>query len=739
MESRRTFCRICESMCGIDVTLEDGRVQSIRPNEEHVASRGFACVKGLRQHELFDSPDRLRTPEKRVGDRWEPISWEQAIREIGEKVRHLRGDHGPQATGLYVGTAAGFSMLHPVFAQGFMEGLGSDNIFASATQDCANKFAVAREMYGFPFTQTFPDVERTECLIIVGANPVVSKWSFLHVPNPGRRLRAIQARGGSVWVVDPRRTETAKLASRHLFIRPNTDVFFYASFLHELIAQGGVDHEAVARTTTGFSAIEKLVGAWPAERTAAITGIDAAALRELVTAYRTARGAALYCSTGVNMGTRGSLAFWLQEVINAVSGNLESEGGTRFGQGLVDFARFGKRSGMFMKEARSRIGGFRTVNDAFPGGILADEILTPGPGRIRGLFVTGGNPLLTMPNAGRLRDALKSLELLVTLDIYRNETGSLAHYCLPATSPLERPDILFAFPLLMGMQSEPYLQGTPAVVEPDGEQRDEASIYLELCRASGVSLFGSRLAQRLLELSRRLDVRRRTGRGGVPGLPQELLLSLLLRITGAGSFRRLLREPSGRRLPQPSGDTLRDGKLVTEDQRVALAPQRLVEAAGQLEHDFRAAGEHAPKLRLITKRDHATHNSWTHNTPALLKSAHGRNHLYVHPDDAAALGLVEGADADVYTDTACVRVPVRLLPDLMPGTVALPHGWGHQHASGLRVASTSGGVNVNLLAADGPDAIEGVSGMAHLPGFPVEVRPAAGPRDDRSWSGLPAD
>lgn len=724
-------------MCGIDVDVENGRVTKVRPNAEHVATRGFACVKGLHQHELFDSPDRLRTPEKRIGDRWEPISWEQALREIGEKVGRLRARHGAQSTGLYVGTAAGFSMLHPVFAQGFMEGLGSDNVFASATQDCANKFAVAREMYGFPFTQTFPDVENVDCLVIVGANPVVSKWSFLHVANPGRRIREIQARGGEVWVVDPRRTETAKVASRHLFIRPDTDVFFYASFLNELIASGGVDRAALARTSHGFDQVEKLVADWPPERTATVTGIDADDLRALVRRYREADGAALYCSTGVNMGTQGSLAFWLQEVINAASGNLERRGGSRFGQGLVDFAKFGKRSGMFMKEARSRIGGFRTVNDAFPGGILADEILTPGEGRLRALFVTGGNPLLTMPNAERLRDAFRCLDLLVTVDIYRNETGSLAHYNLPATSPLERPDILFAFPLLMGMQSVPYLQATEPVIAPDGEQRDEASIYLDLCRASGVSLFGSRIAQRVLEWSCRFDRRRRSGRGGVPGLPQQLLLSLLLRVAGAGSFRALLRSPDGRALPRPTGDALREGRLVTDDQRIALAPPRLIEKARELETLFDGERSRDGGLRLITKRDHATHNSWTHNAASLLKSAHGRNHLYVHPDDARAIGLAEGENADVWTETASVRVPVKLLPDLMPGTVALPHGWGHQHATGLAVASRSGGVNVNLLAADGPDAVESISGMAHLTGFRVQVRPAAGPRSDTSWSGMP--
>ena len=735
-ETRHTFCRICESMCGIEVDLEGREVSEIRPNRAHVGTDGFACLKGLNQHKLFDSPDRLRFPEKRVGSRWERVSWDQALSEIGGKVRNLVDGRGADTVAMYVGTAAGFGMLHPIFAQGFMDGLGSNSMYASATQDCANKFAVAHEIYGFPFTQPFPDVERTECLICVGANPLVSKWSFLHVPNASRRLKRIQQRGGQVWVVDPRRTETAKLASRHVFIRPDTDVFFYLSFLNELFATGGVDRERAARHTTGLDTMEKLARDWPPERTAPVTRIPAEVLREMVRAYRSADGAALYCSTGVNMGTNGSLCFWLQEAINVASGNLDRRGGTLVGHGIVDFAKFGRRTGMFLKDVRSRIGDFRTVNDAFPGGLLADEILTPGERQVRALFVTGGNPLLTMPNAGRLERALKDLELLVTLDIYKNETGSLAHYVLPCTSPLERPDLLFAFPLLMGMQSKPYLQATEQVVEPDGEQRDEASIYLDLCRHAGAPLFGSRVAQKLLEWSGRFDRRRRSGRGGLPGIPQELLLSLLLRVSRAGSFRELLAHPDGKARPEPPGGDFLGERLVTDDRRIHLAPERLVRQAEKLEGDFERERGQGARLKLISKRAHETHNSWTHNIEEFVSGTRYTNYLYVHPDDAQKIGLAEGELADVQTKTATVRVPVRLLPDLMPGTVALPHGWGHQHATGLSVASRTSGVNVNLLAADGPDALERVSGMAHLTGFVVDVQPAAGPGNPASWSGI---
>ncbi|MCU0702178.1 MAG: molybdopterin-dependent oxidoreductase, partial [Myxococcaceae bacterium] len=441
--THHTFCRICEALCGLTVTVENNQVTRIAPDDAHVATRGFSCPKGLKQAKLYASGDRIKYPEKRVGDRWERITWAQAMEEIGNKVRQLRGERGPDSIAMYVGTAAGFGVLHPVFAQGFLTAVGSKSMYASATQDCSNKFAVSNLVYGFPFTQPFPDLDHTECLIIVGANPVISKWSFLQVPNPGKTLQEMKARGARVIVIDPRRTETAKVAGEHHFIRPNTDPYFYLSFLNELERQGGVRRDIAETQAEGIDEVLALARAWPAERTAPITTIPTETLRELVTVFRTAKGASIYSSTGVNMGTNGSLGFWLQECINLLSGNLDRRGGTLVGRGVIDFPAFGKKNGVLVRPDRSRIGDFLSVNDAFPGGILADEILTPGPKQVRALFVTGGNPLITMANAGRLKKAFGELELLVTLDLFRNETGSLAHYVLPATTPLERPDLPF--------------------------------------------------------------------------------------------------------------------------------------------------------------------------------------------------------------------------------------------------------------------------------------------------------
>ncbi len=732
-ETKHTFCRICEALCGLEVTVDGDQIVDIQPDSKHVATQGYGCLKGLKQHRMYDSPDRLLYPMQRIEGELQRVSWDDAIGSIGKKVRELIDDHGRDSIAMYVGTAAGFGVLHPVFAQGFMQGVGSASMFSSATQDCANKFAVAHQVYGFPFTQPFPDLDNLECLIIVGANPAISKWSFLQVPNPIRRLKEIEARGARIFIVDPRRTETAKVAGEHVFIRPNTDVFFYLSFLHELLATATIDRARIDEYMTGFDEVCRVAEAWPPERTAEVTRIPAETLRTMVAAYREAKGAALYCSTGVNMGTNGSLAFWLQECINAISGNLDSPGGTLVSTGVIDFAAFGKKTGTLLHQNDSRIGEFKSVNDAMPGGILADEILTPGDRQIKALFVTGGNPLITMANSERLRDAFKQLELLVVLDIQPSETASVATHVLPCTSPFQRPDLPFVFPLMLGLQSKPYLQATRAIVPPQGEQRDEATIYVDIAKASGINLWGSAVAQRAMEVGKTLNLVAR--RDKQPSVPQEFLLSSLLRVTKQGSFKKLLEEKHGRLRPTHDPGSFLGKRVIHDDKKVHLAPPVLLRQAEKLEDDFQLELDTRDQLKLITKRAITTHNSWTHNIEEFVAGDRTTNHLYVHPDDAARIGVAEGDLADVSTDTATVRIPVKIHAELMPGTVALPHGWGHQD-SALGVARKTTGVNVNLLAADGPERLEKVSGMAHLTGFLVDVRPASGPLNPHHWSGI---
>ncbi len=727
-ETHKTFCRICESLCGLAMEVSEERVVSIKPDSNHVATHGFACPKGLKQHKLYDSPDRLTAPQKRTPEGWQSVSWDSAVEDIGARLQQIRADHGGDAIATYVGTAAGFGVLHPIFAQGFMDAMGSRNMFSSATQDCANKFAVANHLYGFPFTMPFPDLQNTNCLIIVGANPMVSKWSFLQVPNPRKHINAIKARGGKVVVIDPRRTETAKAAGEHLFIRPNSDLYFYLAFLHCLVEFGGVDEAVVASHMTGFAAIAEISKSYSPESTQQQTGIEPEDLRNLARDYIAADGAALYCSTGVNMGAHGSLAFYVQEVINAVSGNLDRRGGTLVGKGIFDFAKFGKKFGLLVKDDKSRIGGFGKTNDAFPGGILADEILTPGNGQIRALFVTGGNPLLTMADGARLKRAFANLELLVTLDIQPTETGMAGHYMLPCTTPLERPDLPFVFPLTLGLQVQPYLQATEAVLPPKGESRDEATIYTDIAKAAKAPLFGSQIFQWLMQLGQR-----QRGNDRYRSVAQRGLLNLILRLCRQPGFRQLL--GSGWLRPAHEAGSFLGHRVYTDSKRIELAPAELISALHELKTATPAQPTDYP-YQLISKRQVETHNSWTHNLVDFLERLEQQNFLYMHPADAASEGFELNSQIAVSSASGKIHLPVRFSSDLARGVVAVPHGWGHQD-SGQSTASTSPGVNVNLLAASGEQAIDPLSGMSHLTGIPVALavssEPAAGSPTD--WSG----
>ena len=284
-ETVTTFCRICEAQCGLVVTRESDRIIAIEPDTEHVVSRGYACIKGLRFEDFRTSPDRITQPLKRVGDSYEPVSWEQALREIGDKVKQLRRDHGDDSVGVYFGNPISFSPLMPLMVTGFIRGLKTSKSFNTATLDCNNKFVASHHMYGAAMALTFPDVDRIQCLVVIGGNPAISKMSFIHLPHPVDRLKAIEERGGKLVFVNPRRTESAKVCGEQLFIRPDTDVYFLLSFLHDVLARNAYKRDIIEPHMDGFGALQSVAQDWPPEKSAEVTGIPAETLRELVTAY----------------------------------------------------------------------------------------------------------------------------------------------------------------------------------------------------------------------------------------------------------------------------------------------------------------------------------------------------------------------------------------------------------------------------------------------------------------------
>lgn len=712
-EQHVTFCRICEAACGLIANVDEGRLTSLAPDPKHVLSKGYVCVKGIRYAEVHNSPDRVRTPLKRVGDKFEAISWDQALREIGDKTRAIRQRHGKQAVGMYMGNPAAFSPPHPIFAAGFLRALGTHQLYTAGSQDCANKFAASWEMFGSPMIHPVPDLDHVRCFIVVGSNPAISQMSFINAPRPVERMKEIEKRGGKVVFVNPRHTESADQVGEQVFIRPDTDVFFLLSFAHEFFATTSADRRIV-KHLDHLDALRNAVAAWTPERTEKVTGIPAEKLRALVSIYVSSGASALYCSTGLNQGTHGTLAVWLLNAINAVSGNLDRRGGVLVPRGTVNLPLFSRVTGAGHKHYLSRIGGLPSMVDAFPAAVLADEILTPGAGQLRALFVSAGNPVLSCPNGPRLSEAFDQLELLVSIDLFRNETARHAHYVLPATSFLERGDLPLG---AQGFQPTPYMQYTPPVVAPNGEQKDEWWIFTRLADAIGVSMFRSRVAHAYLSKS---------ARGELPkalAFTHEKLFRAILRIGRDIGFDALLRAPHGVLLSSnPEHDFLgKPTRVLRPFGKVDVAPARFVDALPELDSVYEAELRDRKRLKLISKRERTSHNSWMHNVEAFVRPPRDTNYLYMHPDDATPLGLVEGDTAEIRSASGHVQAPVKLSNDLMPGTVALPHGWGHARADGLSIAKNTRGVNANVLSADGAQSVERFAGMSHLTGIFVDV------------------
>ena len=714
MRQQKTFCRICEAQCGLVVNTDHGRVVGIEPNPDHVSSRGYACIKGLKMGEFVHSPDRLQTPLKKVGGSFQPVSWPQALGEIGARLKDIHSRHGGEAIAAYMGNPIAFSLWPTMMMTAFLKAFDADKLFTPGTQDCANKFAGGERLFGSPVDQVFPDIDHSQLLIVVGSNPVISKMSFISLPHPMDRVAAIEERGGKVYWVNPRLTESAKRCGEHVPIRPDTDVFFMLGFLNELIARDGVDHDRVGRYMEGYDLLAEVARLWPAERVAPVTRIPAAQLRDMVAAYLAADGAAIYSSTGVNQGRFGLMVYWLQEAINAISGNLDKRGGVLAGKGLLPRPPAPKET------LRSRIGDIPYVNSTIPGGIMADEILAPGPGKVRAMFNMSGNPLLTCAGSDRLAEGFKELELFVCLDIVRNETAAYADYILPGLHGLERSDIPFYFFTMMGLMPTRSFTYTDPVLQPPGESRDEGLILRQLCRAAGRPLGGSRMLQWLSNGAEWL--------GQLPYLGSRtsldrLFLGLMARSAKIGGIGKLRRHPDGILLePNRPGDYL--GRRVnTPSGKVQLAPPDLIERAGSLEAVFEDELARCDALKLIQKRERFSHNTWAHNVEAFVKGERNTNYLYIHPQDAREHNLAQGDIARISANGKHIEVPVKLDEAMMPGTVAVPHGWGHQQAGGLQVARSTLGANVNVIMPDGPDSIEPISGMSHMNGVIVEVSP----------------
>jgi len=709
MATVRTFCRVCEAHCGLVAEVEGSEVVALRPDDAHPLSRGYSCVKGLALGDMNRDPDRLDHPLRRSDAGWERLDWSTAMESIGATVKRIRAEHGDRAVALYTGNPTYFSFQNVLFSSAFLEALGSPNVFSSHSVDANPKFDVATQMYGISIVQPVPDIRHARFVMCLGTNPVVSQMSVVHLPDPLRRLREVTERGGRVVIVDPRRTETAQKVGEHLPIVPGTDVFLLMGMLHHLAHEGRLQLGRLRQVARDVDAFVHTAAAFTPERCAEHCGIDAATIRELAAAFRDADGGCLYMSTGVNMGPFGSLCAWLLQGLHLVTGQMDRRGGLLVPRGAFDAFTVAKALGLGTENGhRTLARGWHQVAGCFPSAALAEEITIEHPERIRALFVSCGNPLHSIPGDA-LRRALPELELLVSIDLYRNETGEHADYLLPATDMLERSDFPVSWTVL---QETPHAQYTPPVVPPRAERRPEWAIFSDLALACGAKPLGASLLNALPYLNRGLA---KLGRAITP----DHLLALLLRWGGQTTLGELKKHPGGVLLEPSEPGSFLGRRVPTGDGKVHLAPPRLLDDIARLEAARPARRD--GRLHLIGRRERKSHNSWMHNVRFIRQP--GSNVALMHPDDAARRGIEADTEIEVASDQGRITIPVRLTTDVAPGVIAVPHGWGHA-GSGLERAKTLGGDNINRVIPGGPEHMEPVSGQAIMLAHQVEVRPA---------------
>ncbi|GAA2393867.1 molybdopterin oxidoreductase family protein [Streptomyces glaucosporus] len=745
------ICPLCEATCGLSVTVagEGGqeRITAARGDRDDVLSRGYVCPKGALFGELDGDPDRLVRPLVRRGGRLRETDWEEAFAAVAEGLGGVLAAGDPRAVGVFLGNPNVHTVAGALYPPLLVKALRTPNLFTASTLDQMPKHVSGGLLYGDPLAIPVPDLDRTDHLLVVGANPLESNGSLCTAPDFPGRLRALRRRGGTLTVIDPVRTRTARLADRYVAVRPGGDAPLLMAMVQVLFAEGLTDPGASGPHLSGVEDVARLAADFTPEAVAGACGVAPEEIRALARELAAAGRAAVYGRIGSTAVAFGTLTSWLVDVLNALTGNLDRPGGAMFP--LSATARAPRPPapgrGFVTGRRRSRVSGHPEVKGEFPAAALAEEIETPGEGRIRALVCVAGNPVLSAPDGPRLERALGGLDFMVAVDPYLNETSRHAHVVLPPPRPSRSPHFDFSFNALAVRNQVRY---TRPVIPPRAGEVSEGEILarLVLC-ASGTpgadpeSVDAAVVRQTLAAAvaDPRSPVHGRDPAGlealltGENGAERRLDLMLRLGPYGDGfgadpeglTLAGLLEHPHGidlgplrPRLPEV---------LRTPSGTVELCPEPIAADAARLRRHLAERRESPGALVLVGRRHLRSNNSWMHNVPG-LRGGSNRCTLRVHPDDAARLGLADGGLAEIRGDGGAVRAPVEVTGSVRPGVVSLPHGWGHDRP-GTRTptASADPGANVNRLL-DGR-LLDPLSGTAVLNGFPVEVAPVPAPAD----------
>ncbi len=733
-------CPFCEATCGLEVTLEGHDVASVRGDSEDVFSAGFLCPKGTGLKHLQEDPDRLRTPLVRQADgSFAEASWEQALKIVDERLSPILAEHGRDAVAVYLGNPTAHNLAALLYGQVWLRALGSKNVYSASSVDQMPKHVSAGLMFGGALSIPIPDIDRTDHLLILGANPLVSNGSLLTAPDMRGRLRGIRERGGKIVVIDPRRTRTAEAADEHHFIRPGGDAHLLLGIVHTLFVEGLAEPGEIREHLNGLDEVEVLATDFAPEQVAGACGISAEEIRRMARELAAAERAVVYGRIGTCTQEYGALASWLVDVVNVLTGNLDREGGAMFTTAAAgqrnSSGKPGSGRGFAMGRWKSRVRGLAEAIGELPVSVLAEEIDTPGEGQVRALITSAGNPLVSTPNSERLGRAVEGLDFMLSIDIYLNETTRHADVILPAPSPLEKAHYDIALYQLAARNVANY---SPALLPSNGVPQE----WETLARLTGIV----------------------SGQGpdiDIEALDEMVIATMVKREVGDPHSRiaareeaEILEELEPRRGPErmldlmlragPHGDSFGDepggltlAVLEASPHGVDLGPlepripEVLRTASGKIELAPPPLAADVPRLReslsrvqnghmvLVGRRQLRSNNSWMHNLDPLVKGKDSCT-AQVHPVDAARLGLTDGDRATLRSRAGQIDAPVEVTDAVMPGVVSLPHGWGHD-AEGTRmgVAAAHPGVNSNVLSDE--SVVEAVSGNAVLSGIPVQL------------------
>lgn len=741
MSDRHTVhrvCPFCEATCGLAVEVEGDAIVAVRGDKDDPFSRGFVCPKAYGLKELHHDPDRLRHPVRRTANGWEQITWEQAYDEVAARLIAVREKYGNDAIGMYTGVPIVHDLGAFIYRLVLDRALASKSVFNSSAIDTLPKIVQTGLMFGGPFPTgvPVPDIDRTRYLLIVGANPAISHGSLMTMPDAPGRLKGVIERGGRVVVIDPRRTETARIASEHQFIRPGADAAFLLALVYTLVDEGLVELGAAEGLVVGLDAVKAASREFVPESVAGFCGIPASVIRRIAREFAAAESAACYGRLGTCVQEFGTLASWGCDLVNLLTGNLDRPGGVMFTTPAAPVSILGQGRGFRIGRWHSRVSGQPEVGGQIPSSTMGEEILTPGEGQVRAMVLLMTNPVRSAANSEQLEKAFASLDFLVAIDFYINETTRHAHIILPTPSPAEESNYEFGLYSLsvrnVAKWSWPLKPHTEC--PPAWEVLSKLSAQLMGAGALSAKDFDDFVFRQLAE-----GAVAKTEWAGLTveeviaefagSIGPERIVAMLLRIGpyGDGFGRR----PDGLTLAKvkaalhgidlgPLQPRLRE-ILNTESGMVELSAPVFLNDLGRLR--ARMSAQTRDAMVLIGRRDLRCTNSFMHNLPTLVKGR-DRCTLQVSRHDAARIGLANGSAARVTSRVGSVIAPVEVTEDLMAGVVSLPHGWGHDiKESRLSVAKAHSGVNTNILTDD--HAYDQASGTAVLFGTPVTVEPVA--------------